>query len=158
MGGVPALIWYWVTSFRYIASHTRLGEIRLHSGAKGSSVLKTILLFGLGIIGVTIAIMAVFLAFGSMFVAVVAGATGGKPAGGSIMTMVVAGLVLILPLYLGVLLLFQIISYWWLRIPILRHLTTTLAVENLDKVEQILQSSKPRQRFGVADSFDIGAI
>ena len=157
--GGPALVWYWVASFRYITSHTRLGEIRLLSAAQGSSVLKTILLFALGVVGVSVGFVLVFFTLGQMFAMTAFALIGGKAATGtSMVSAIVVAMAFLLPMYLGIAVVFQIISYWWLRVPILRHLATTIEVENLSAIAKILQSAKPRQRFGVADSFDIGAI
>jgi len=64
----------------------------------------------------------------------------------------------LVPAYLFALIGFQIISYRWLRVPIIRHLATTLEIENIEAIATIVQSAKPRQKFGIADSFDVGAI
>lgn len=157
--GGPALIWYWIVSFRYIASRTRLGEMRMLSMAKGRSVLRTVLLFLLGSLGFVIILgigfaVAMFLIGKIVAPLVAANATDVK-------SMIIAGtigFVLLVPAYLFALIGFQVISYRWLRVPIIRHLATTLEIENLDAIATIVQSAKPRQKFGIADSFDVGAI
>jgi len=159
LGGGPALIWYWVASFRYITSRTRLGDIRLYSAAKGSSVLKTVFVFGLAFLASGLAFVVIFASVAVMFSGMAVALGAGKAAGaGSVATMVVVGIAVFVPIYLGVLIASQLLTYWLLRVPILRHLATTIEIENLAAVDAIMQSSKPRQKFGIADSFDIGAI
>src|SRR5579862_9418883 len=84
LGGGPALVWYWVTTFRYFTSRTRLGETLLHSHARGTSVLTTVLLFMLGMAGVSIAftvfIVLVFIIVMGVSVAVVGTGATTNPA------------------------------------------------------------------------------
>lgn len=154
VAGIPAFIWYWVRQFRYLASSTRLGEVRLVSSARGSTVVTILLLFGLGMIAIGIG-FTIVLVVGALVIGKTVGAALAAKTVGFKIAMAIAA---ILPLYLLVFAGAQILSYRWLRVPILRHIATTLKVENLAAIASVTQSSKRRQKFGIADSFDIGAI
>jgi hypothetical protein len=165
LGGGPALVWYWVVSFRYIASRTRLSDIRPLSHARGASVLKTVILFGLGAFALCLVMLMGFTGIGVIFYKTVVlplGATADQAAIMRSQAAIIRSMVFIAPFAFGFYLLvifgFQLISYWWLRVPIIRHLATTMEVKNLAAIEAIAQSAKPRQKFGIADSFDLGAI
>jgi uncharacterized membrane protein YjgN (DUF898 family) len=149
-----------VAQFRYLASRTRLGEIRFHSAARGGPVVGRTILFGL-------ALGAIFVVLGGCFVGVEAvllakkGAIVGASAAQSA-AAIKSTLLIMIPMLIGfyilAILIMQILAYRVLRLGVLRHLATTLEIENFAMVEQVVQSSTPRQRFGIADSFEFGAF
>lgn len=161
--GIPVLIAYWVAQFRYLASRTRLGEIRFHSAARGGPVVGRAILFGL-------ALAVIFAVLGGGFVGVIAIAMKGGAAGvtasaataaqraAAIKSLALVILPAAIGFYVLIILITQILAYRVLRLGVLRHLTTTLEIENFAMVEQVVQSSTPRQRFGIADSFEFGAF
>jgi uncharacterized membrane protein YjgN (DUF898 family) len=161
--GIPVLIAYWVAQFRYLASRTRLGEIRFHSAARGGPVVGRTILVGL-------ALAVIFVVLGGGFIGVTAIAMKGGAAAvatssatAAQKTAAIKSLALvILPAAIGfyviIIMITQIIAYRFLRLGVLRHLATTLEIENFAAVEQVVQSSTPRQRFGIADSFEFGAF
>ncbi len=63
-----------------------------------------------------------------------------------------------MPIYFVFIWVMQLIAYCWLWIPIIKHLATTLAVENFAAAQEIAQSTQPRQKLGIADSFELGAF
>jgi uncharacterized membrane protein YjgN (DUF898 family) len=158
LAGVPALIWYWVAAFRYIASRTTLGAIKIHSAAKGSAIVKTALLFGLAVMAVFIVMLLGFAGLAVVPYKAIMAAGAGADRAAVVQAMIPTILPAIIGIYVIAALLFQIISYRVLRVPIIRHLATTVEIENLAAVDTILQSAKPRQKLGIADSFDLGAI
>jgi len=157
--GIPALIVYWVAQFRYLASRTRLGEISFHSAARGGPVVWRSVLFG-------IALGATFLVLfgGFMEIALVVGAKGAAVGASAAQkaTAIKSAAIILLPagigFYILAIMMTQILAYCVLRLGVLRHLATTLEIENFAAVEQVVQSSAPRQRFGIADSFEFGAF
>lgn len=164
--GLPALIWYRVASFRYLASSTRLGETRLLSRAQGRRVLGILVIFLLGLLGLVVVMIGIAVAFAALAAVVgvfnasgTATQAGAGPKAGltviSIMQLVIVPLLLIvfLPGY-------RLLSECWLRARIIRHLATTLIIENVGAIDKIVQSTRPRQKFGegLADSFDLGAF
>ncbi|HEY1506591.1 MAG TPA: DUF898 family protein, partial [Stellaceae bacterium] len=76
--GALGLIWYRIEAFRYLASRVRLGTMQLHSAAKGTSGIGMVLLFCLGMIGISIALGIVIFVVGMMAVPLVKGAVIGK--------------------------------------------------------------------------------
>lgn len=153
--GLPAMIWYRVSSFRYLASSTYLGEISLRSDARARSVLGIVLVFFLGFMGLILlfilpVIMGFFLTSSKVDLSVELLELLSRVFP---YAMILVTIAMVLPGY-------WLLNYCWLRARILRHLATTLTVENMGALEQIAQSSRPRQRFGegLADSFDIGAF
>ena len=158
LAGIPALIVYWVAQFRYLASRTRLGEIRFYSAARGGPVLGRVILFGLALGAIFLVLFGGF--FGVVLIAgkgAVIGATAAQKAA-AIKSAMLVMLPAMIGLYILIILIAQILSYRFLRLGVLRHLATTLEIENFAAVEQVVQSSAPRQRFGIADSFEFGAF
>jgi hypothetical protein len=72
------------------------------------------------------------------------------------LSLTVAGV--LVPIYIVIIWLMQLAAYCWLWIPIIRHLATTLDIENFPAVNEIAQSSQPRPKLGIADSFELGAF
>jgi len=64
----------------------------------------------------------------------------------------------LLPFYIILLWVMQLVTYCWLWIPIIKLLATTLDIENFAAVTAIAQSTQPRQKLGIADSFELGAF
>ncbi len=164
--GFPALLWYRVASFRYLASSTRLGETRLQSRAQSRRVLGILLIFLLGLCGLFVVMLGVAVVLAALAAVVgvfnasgAATQAGADPKAGlmaiSIIQLVIVPLLLIvfLPGY-------RLLSDCWLRARIIRHLATTLTIENVGAIDKIVQSTRPRQKFGegLADSFDLGAF
>lgn len=161
--GLPALIWYRVASFRYLASSTRLGETRLQSRARTPRVLGILSIFLLGLLGLAVVTLGMgatlFVVVGVLKASGAATQAGADPKASlamiSLMPLVIVVLLLVvlLPGY-------RLLSDCWLRARIIRHLATTLTVENAGAIDRIVQSARPRQKFGegLADSFDLGAF
>ena len=150
--GFLALIWYRIEAFRYLASRVRLDTMQLHSGASGMQGVGQVLLFGLGMFGITILVgLAFFIVV--MLTTVLRAGHGVTPG-----TMILTGFLLFVPVYIGVLWVMQLVTYCWLWIPIIKHLATTLDIENFAAVTDIAQSTQPRQKLGIADSFELGAF
>ncbi|HEY1503814.1 MAG TPA: hypothetical protein VGF92_05910, partial [Stellaceae bacterium] len=63
-----------------------------------------------------------------------------------------------LPVYVLLFWVMQLATYCWLWIPIIKHLATTLDIENFAAANEIAQSTQPRQKLGIADSFELGAF
>lgn len=156
IGGGLALVWYRIEAFRYLASRTSLGGMRLHSKAKGSSAVGQVLLFGLGLLGIGIATGIVFMVLGGMVATFAKAFLVGKTINPLIVGIVFFAV--LVPFYIVFFYIFRLISYCWLWIPILRHIATTLTIENFAAVQDIAQSQQPRQKLGIADSFELGAI
>jgi uncharacterized membrane protein YjgN (DUF898 family) len=155
LGGL-ALVWYRIEAFRYLASRVRLGTIQLHSDAKGMSGVGRVLLFYLGLIGISIAMGIVFFIVGMAAVPIAKGVIAGKAIAPQMLVLIAVGVML--PIYIILLWVMQIVTYCWLWIPIIKHLTTTLDIENFAAVGEIMQSTQPRQKLGIADSFELGAF
>lgn len=161
--GIPVLIAYWVAQFRYLASRTRLGEIHFHSAARGGPVLGRTILVGL-------ALAVIFAVLGGGFVGIMAIAMKGGAAGvtasaataaqkaAAIKSLALVVLPAVIGFYVLIIMITQIITYRFLRLGVLRHLAATLEIENFAAIEQVVQSATPRQRFGIADSFEFGAF
>ena len=62
------------------------------------------------------------------------------------------------PVYIVLLWVMQLVTYCWLWIPVIKHLATTLDIANFAAVNEIAQSTQPRQKLGIADSFELGAF
>ncbi len=146
--GVPAMIWYRIATFRYIASHTTLGDITFHSQASGGKVLSHIFWS-------TLATVGVFIVMGIVIFAV--GAASGLVGGHGMAWWVVPVIILA---YFGFFLGAQLIHYCWLRAPIIRHLAETMEVRNAAAFAGIAQSTLASSKYGegVADSFDLGFL
>jgi hypothetical protein len=156
LAGGFALVWYRVEAFRYLASHVTLGPMRLGSAARGSNALGQALLFGLGTIGIMIGI-GLFFMFLSMIAAPLIKATvSGKTL--TPQTIIIGIYLVLVPIYIVLLWVMQLAIYCWLWIPIIKHLASTLDVENFAAVNEIAQSSQPRPKLGIADSFELGAF
>jgi uncharacterized membrane protein YjgN (DUF898 family) len=151
--GFPAVLWYRVASFRYLASTTRLGPIHLTSRARGGAVLGIIAIYLFGLLVCFLAllglIMLLAVPIGAAFA--VAAQSGEAPPVGVIAIVILVVLAFLVPAT-------QLLNYCWLRQQLLRHLATTLSIEDVGALERIAQSTLPRQKFGegLADSFDIG--
>jgi uncharacterized membrane protein YjgN (DUF898 family) len=156
LAGGLAFIWYRIESFRYLASRVTLGDMRLHSAAKGSSAIGRVLLFGLGMIGLSIGIGLVFLLLGMAAIPIAKTMLVGKSIAPQ--TIAVFGVLVMVPIYIVIIWLMQLTTYCWLWIPIIRHLATTLEIQNFAAVQEIAQSTQPRQKLGIADSFELGAF
>jgi hypothetical protein len=115
-----------------------------------------VLLFGLGMIGLSIGIGLVFLLLGMAAIPIAKTMLVGKTIAPQ--TVAVFGVLVMVPLYIVVIWLMQLTTYCWLWIPIIRHLTTTLEIQNFAAVREIAQSTQPRQKLGIADSFELGAF
>ena len=155
LGGL-ALVWYRIEAFRYLASRVRLGTMQLHSDAKGMSGVGRVLLFYLGLIGISIAMGIVFFIVGMAAVPIAKGVIAGKAIAPQMLVLIAVGVML--PIYIILLWVMQIVTYCWLWIPIIKHLATTLDIENFAAVDEITQSTQPRQKLGIADSFELGAF
>ena len=156
IAGGLTFVWYRIEAFRYLASHIKLGEIRLHSAAKGSTAVGRLLLFGLGMIGIAIGFAVIMYLAGLIAGPIIKAATGGKPIQPQDAVLLVMSIML--PLYVVIIYLMQLTAYCWLWIPIIRHLASTLAIENFAAAQTISQSTQPRQKLGIADSFELGAF
>ena len=154
--GVFALIWYRIEAFRYLASRVRLDTMQLHSDARGLQGVGQMLLYGLGLFGISLAIGLVFMILGVVAIPIVKAAIVGK--GIAPQTLGLIGAAVIVPVYIVVLWVMQLVTYCWLWIPIIKHLATTLDIENFAAVGEIAQSTQPRQKLGIADSFELGAF
>jgi hypothetical protein len=165
LGGL-ALIWYRVEAFRYFASRVRLNPMQLHSGAWGMVVAGRVVLFALGLIVVVVVAFVLFRMISSAIAPVIAQMMPKMPAGApqaervqavirnAILIMAVASI----PTYILAGFVLRIVSYCWLWIPIIKHLATTLDIANFAAVNEIAQSTQPRQKLGIADSFELGAF
>ncbi len=150
--GFLALVWYRIEAFRYLGSRVRLGPMLLHSGAKGLTGVGRLLLGCLGM-------FAGFLVLSICVAIIVAGISMLiKNSGVEPETAVFYIFAAALPFYLVLLWLMQLVTYCWLWIPIIKHLATTLAIENFGAAQEIAQSTQPRQKLGIADSFELGAF
>jgi uncharacterized membrane protein YjgN (DUF898 family) len=154
--GVLALVWYRIEAFRYLASRVQLGAMRLHSDARGMIGVGQILLFGLGLLGLSIAMGIVFAVLGVIAVPLVKAAIIDKTI--EPQTIGLIAFAVMLPVYILLLWVMQLVTYCWLWIPIIKHLATTLDIENFAAVSEIAQSTQPRQKLGIADSFELGAF
>lgn len=158
--GIPVLIAYWVAQFRYLASRTRLGEIRFHSAARGGPVVGRTILFGLALGAVFVVLVGGFLGVEAILLAkkgAIVGASAAQSAAAIKSTLFVM-IPMVIGFYILAIMITQILAYRVLRLGVLRHLATTLEIENFAAVEQVVQSATPRQRFGIADSFEFGAF
>jgi uncharacterized membrane protein YjgN (DUF898 family) len=154
--GFLALVWYRIEAFRYLASRIRLGAIQLHSAAKGITGVGRVLLFSLGLIGILIGLGIVLRILYAVAFPLVLGMMAGKTLSMISLSLTVAGV--LVPIYIVIIWLMQLAAYCWLWIPIIRHLATTLDIENFPAVNEIAQSSQPRPKLGIADSFELGAF
>jgi hypothetical protein len=73
-------------------------------------------------------------------------------------TAVMIGIAIAVPVYILAIWAMQLATYCWLWIPIIRHLATTLEIQNFAAAHEIAQSTQPRQKLGIADSFELGAF
>ena len=152
MLGVFALVWYRIEAFRYLASRISLSTMRLHSDARGLQGVGQLLLFGLGMFGIMFLVGLAFVIVVILTRALHVG-QGFTPG-----TMILTGVLVFVPVYIGMLWLMQLVTYCWLWIPIIKHLATTLDIENFAAASAIAQSTQPRQKLGIADSFELGAF
>jgi hypothetical protein len=150
------LIWYRIEAFRYLASRVRLGAMQLHSEAKGMTGLGQVLLFGLGFIGLCVVVSVAIGAIAAAGVPAAKAAITGRTLSPEVLIMIVV--VALVPIYIILIWSMQLITYCWLWIPIIKHLATTLDVANFAAVDEIAQSTQPRQKLGIADSFELGAF
>ncbi|HEX4195650.1 MAG TPA: hypothetical protein VHY80_21245, partial [Stellaceae bacterium] len=154
-GGL-ALVWYRIEAFRYLASQVRLSAMQLHSNAKGTSAVGQMLLFGLGMIGIAIGLSLLFALLSAIAMPILQGVIVGKTV--SPPALIVVGFLFLVPLYVLILWAMQLAVYCWLWIPIIKHLATTLDIGNFAAASEIAQSTQPRQKLGIADSFELGAF
>jgi uncharacterized membrane protein YjgN (DUF898 family) len=155
LGGL-ALVWYRIEAFRYLAARVRLAAIQLHSSAKGMSGVGQVLLYCLGLIGLVVVMGVAFAVLSLAAQPIVKGAIAAKTL--TPLTIVMVSVAIALPIYIVLLWAMQLITYCWLWIPIIKHLATTLDVENFAAANEIAQSTQPRQKLGIADSFELGAF
>ena len=155
LAGGLALIWYRVEAFRYLASRVTLSPLQLHSAARGSKAVGQALLFGLGMIGIIIAISILFAILSAVATPLVRGMIGR-----SVTPEAAIGIafLFLVPIYIVMLWVMQLAIYCWLWVPIIKHLASTLAIENFDAANEIAQSTQPRPKLGIADSFELGAF
>lgn len=156
MLGFFALVWYRIEAFRYLASRVRLGTMQLHSDARGLQGVGQVLLYGLGLMGISIAMGIVFAILAVVAIPIVKAAIVGKTVAPQ--TVGVIGAAVAVPIYIVILWVMQLVTYCWLWIPIIKHLATTLDIENFAAASTIAQSTQPRQKLGIADSFELGAF
>ncbi len=156
LAGGLALIWYRVEAFRYLASRVTLRQIRLSSTARGSSAMGQALLFGLGMIGLVIGVALLFALFSAVAAPIVRGMIVSRSVTPE--AAVIIGILIVVPIYVLMLWAMQLATYCWLWIPIIKHLASTLDVENFAAVDEIAQSSQKRPKLGIADSFELGAF
>lgn len=157
LGGLAA-VWYRIEAFRYLASRVQLDTMQLHSGARGMSGIGKVLLFCLGLIGISIVMGLVFTMAGVIGVAIVRGAHAGTQIAPQTLFVATVAVAVMVPLYIILLWVMQLVTYCWLWIPIIKHLATTLDIENFAAANEIAQSTQPRQKLGIADSFELGAF
>ena len=155
LGGL-ALVWYRIEAFRYLASRVRLDTMQLHSDARGLQGVGQVLLFGLGMIGISVAIGVVVAILGVVAFPIAKSAIAGKAIAPQ--TIGLIGFAVVVPIYVALLWVMQLVAYCWLWIPIIKHLATTLDIENFAAASAIAQSTEPRQKLGIADSFELGAF
>jgi hypothetical protein len=130
--------------------------MELHSGARGMAGVGQVLLYCLGLIGLTI-VMGV--AVGVLAIAVLPSAKTAIAAGTfapQALALMIFGV--LLPIYVVLFWALQLVTYCWLWIPIIKHLATTLDIDNFAAVNEIAQSSQKRPKLGIADSFELGAF
>jgi hypothetical protein len=156
LAGGLALIWYRVEAFRYLASRVTLRPMRLGSAARGSKALGQALLFGLGMIGLLIGVGILFALLSAIAAPIVRGMIAGRSATPE--TAIMISILIVIPLYIAMLWVMQLAVYCWLWIPIIKHLASTLDIGNFAAVNEIAQSSQPRPKLGIADSFELGAF
>jgi len=156
LAGGLALIWYRIEAFRYLASRIRLDTIQLHSAAKGITGVGRVLLFSLGLIGILVGLGIVLRILYAVAFPLVLGMIAGKTLSTISLSLIVAGV--LVPIYIVIIWLMQLVTYCWLWIPIIKHLASTLDIENFAAVNEIAQSSQPRPKLGIADSFELGAF
>jgi len=154
--GFLALVWYRIEAFRYLASRVRLGTMQLDSAAKGMTGIGRVLLFSVGMVAMMIGLGLVFWVLSAVAIPILRGAIAGKSL--SITTLGIIGIGIMVPVYIVLLWAMQLAAYCWLWIPIIRHLATTLDIENFPAVNEITQSSQKRPKLGIADSFELGAF
>ncbi len=152
--GVPALVAYQVVWFRYLASHIRLGTSRLRSTASSMRIMRITILFGLAVIAFFVIVMAITATLVAAIAAISHPVPGQAPIPAATLLPILGFAVLYVVLLLGI----HLMSYWWLRVPILQHLATTMEIENFSVVQEITQSTQPRQKYGIGDSFELGAF
>jgi uncharacterized membrane protein YjgN (DUF898 family) len=151
LGGL-ALVWYRIEAFRYLASRVQLDAMQLHSGERGMSGIGRVLLWGLGMLGTGVVLS---LCVGIIVTGVTMSIkSSGAPPGAAFFYFIAA----VVPLYVLLFWLVQLVTYCWLWIPIIKHLATTLDIENFAAATEIAQSTQPRQKLGIADSFELGAF
>jgi len=156
MLGLLALVWYRIEAFRYLASRVRLETMQLLSDARGMQGVGQVLLYGLGLIGISIAMGIVVMVLGVAAFPIAKAAIAGKAIAPQ--TLGLIGAAVIAPIYIILLWVMQLVTYCWLWIPIIKHLATTLDIENFAAASEIAQSTQPRQKLGIADSFELGAF
>lgn len=154
-GGL-ALVWYRIEAFRYLASHVTLGEMRLCSAAKGSKAVGQVLWFGLGLLGVFVGLGILFAILTAIASPLLKATVVAKTL--PVQSGVLIAFVVLLPIYIAMFFVMRLMSYCWLWIPIIRHLASTLEIHNFAAAETIAQSTQPRQKLGIADSFELGAF
>jgi uncharacterized membrane protein YjgN (DUF898 family) len=157
--GIPAVIWYTVAKFRYFANSTSLGEVRLKSAARTSSVLGYVIVFMLGLIGLLI-LLGVVVSIAAGVAAVSMSPLLSPDADPATTAQAVGAIYLVaLPIvFLFYLPLYELLSYCWLQVSLVRHFATTLTIENAGELSRIAQSTRQNPRFGegLADAFDVG--
>jgi hypothetical protein len=120
------------------------------------SAVGQMLLFGLGMIGLLIVLMIVFGVLAAVALPIGKAALAAKTL--TPQTIVTFAFIVAGPFYILFFFAMRLITYCWLWIPIIRHPASTLSIENSAAVKQIARTMQPRQKLGVADSFELGAF
>jgi hypothetical protein len=115
-----------------------------------------VLLYCLGMAGIMILVFLAFFTVSGVTRLVVQRMTAGQNSAPD--TLVLLGTITLLPIYIVMVWVVQLVTYLWLWIPIIRHLAATLDIANFAAVTEIAQSTRPRQKLGIADSFELGAF
>jgi uncharacterized membrane protein YjgN (DUF898 family) len=155
LGGL-AFVWYRIEAFRYLASRVKLGTMQLHSGAKGMTAVGRVLLYGVEMMGIMLGIMVVVGIGAAIVLPVVKASLAGQTIAPTALAAIVVAV--LVPFYVLMGYVAQLTAYCWLWIPIIWHLASTLAIENFAAAQTISQSTQPRQKLGIADSFELGAF
>jgi uncharacterized membrane protein YjgN (DUF898 family) len=149
-------VWYRIEAFRYLASRVKLGTMQLHSAAKGMTAVGRVLLYGIEMTGIMLGLVLVGGIGAAILLPIIKASLAGQTIAPS--TLVAIAVVVLVPFYILMVYVMQLTAYCWLWIPIIRHLVSTLAIENFAAAQTISQSTQPRQKLGIADSFELGAF
>lgn len=146
---ILAQLWYSVLQFKYFTDRTQFGGVTFQSSLRTRQVLWYLVVYVLLVlvsIGVTIGV----------FVAVI----GISVFGGAEQVPNEFAPLLMIPLMFAAFALLAVVKVGWLYYQILRAACRTLAVENLQFVDRVVQEADDGVRFGegLADVLDYGDI